>query len=49
MIKILLWITVGMILIHYGILQSIFNFFVTSDAIDLIIEFLEGLKISEEK
>ena len=49
MIRAILWIIVGMLLYHYGIVSSVVNFFITSDAIDLIIEFLEGLKTVEEK
>jgi hypothetical protein len=48
MIRAILWIIVGMLLYHYGIVSSVVNFFITSDAIDLIIEFLEGLKIVEK-
>jgi hypothetical protein len=48
MIKIILWIMVGIFLYHYGVVTSVVNYFVTSDLIDLIIEFLEGLRISEE-
>jgi len=49
MIRAILWIIVGMLLYHYGIVSSVVNFFITSDAIDLIIEFLEGLRPIEEK
>lgn len=49
MIRAILWIVVGMLLYHYGIVSSVVNFFITSDAIDLIIEFLEGLRPIEEK
>ena len=49
MIRAILWIIVGMFLYHYGIVSSVINFFITSDAIDLIIEFLEGLRPIEEK
>ena len=49
MIRAILWIIVGMLLYHYGIVSSVVNFFITSDAIDLIIEFLEGLRTSEEQ
>ena len=48
MIRAILWIIVGMFLYHYGIVSSVVNFFITSDAIDLIIEFLEGLKTVEK-
>tara|TARA_B100001059_G_C17764509_1_gene544794 strand:- start:263 stop:412 length:150 start_codon:yes stop_codon:yes gene_type:complete len=48
MIKIILWIMVGILLYHYGVVTSVVNYFVTSDLIDLIIQFLEGLRISEE-
>ena len=48
MIKAVFWILVGMLLYHYGIVSSVVNFFITSDAIDLIIEFLEGLKTVEK-
>ena len=48
MIRAILWIIVGMLLYHYGIVSSVVNFFITSDAIDLIIEFLEGLKTVEK-
>ena len=48
MIKTLFWITVGILLYHFGIVTAIFNYFVNPDAIDLIIEFLEGLKTIEE-
>lgn len=49
MIRAILWIVVGMLLYHYGIVSSVVNFFITSDVIDLIIEFLEGLRPIEEK
>jgi|TARA_B110000263_G_C14942489_1_gene344324 hypothetical protein len=49
MIKALLWILVGILLYHYGVVSSVVNYFVTSDVIDLIIEFLEGLRTSEEQ
>ena len=49
MIKVMFWILVGILLYHYGIVSSVNNYFVSSDAIDLIIEFLEGLKTVEEK
>ena len=49
MIKAVFWILVGILLYHYGIISSVINYFITSDAIDLIIEFLEGLKTVEEK
>ena len=49
MIKAMFWILVGILLCHYGIVSSVINYFITSDAIDLIIEFLEGLKTVEEK
>ena len=49
MIKVMFWILVGILLYHYGIVSSVINYFVTSDAIDLIIEFLEGLRPIEEK
>ena len=48
MIKILLWVTLGFLICHYGVLSSIGNYIVTSDIIDLIIGFLEGFKTSEE-
>jgi len=48
MIKAVLWILVGILLCHYGVVISVINYFVTSDAIDLIIEFLEGLKTVEK-
>tara|TARA_Y100000741_G_scaffold36144_1_gene25379 strand:- start:396 stop:545 length:150 start_codon:yes stop_codon:yes gene_type:complete len=48
MIKTLFWITVGILLYHFGIITAMVNYFVSSDAIDLIIEFLEGLKTIEE-
>ena len=48
MIEIILWIMVGILLYHYGVVTSVVNYFVTSDLIDLIIQFLEGLRISEE-
>jgi len=49
MIRAILWITVGVLLYHYGIVSSVVNYFLTSDAIDLIIDFLEGLRKVEEK
>jgi len=49
MIRAIIWITVGMLLYHSGIFSWIINYFITSDAIDLIIEFLEGLRKVEEK
>ena len=48
MIKTLFWITVGILLYHFGVVTAISNYFVNSDAIDLIIEFLEGLKTVEK-
>ena len=48
MIKVILWITLGYLICYYGVLNSIGNYIVTSDIIDLIIGFLEGFKTSEE-
>ena len=48
MIKILLWISFGIILYHSGIITAIANFIITSDLIDILIGFLEGLKESEK-
>jgi len=44
MIKIILWITFGIMLYHFGVITTITNFIITSDLIDLLIEFLEGIK-----
>ena len=46
MIKILLWITVGVILAN--VYPHMVEYFANSDILDLIIEMLEGLKTSEE-
>ena len=48
MIKILLWISFGIVLYHSVIITSIANFIITSDLIDILIGFLEGLKPSEK-
>ena len=48
MIKILLWISFGIVLYHSGIITAIANFIITSDLIDILIGFLEGLKPSEK-
>ena len=46
MIKIIFWITVGVILAN--VYPSMVEYFVSSDAPDLLIEYLEDLKSSEE-
>ena len=46
MIKAIFWIIVGVILAN--IYPSIIDYFTNSDAPELIIEYLEGLKSSEE-
>jgi len=48
MIKTIFWIMVGILLYHFGIVTSVVNYFINSDAIDLIINFLEGLRTIEE-
>lgn len=46
MIRIIFWITIGVILAN--VYPSMVEYFVSSDAPDLLIEMLEGLKTSEE-
>ena len=46
MIKVIFWITVGVILAN--VYPSMVEYFVSSDAPDLLIEYLEDLKSSEE-
>tara|TARA_B110000977_G_C10840919_1_gene401950 strand:- start:409 stop:558 length:150 start_codon:yes stop_codon:yes gene_type:complete len=48
MIKPILWIAFGIMLYHFGVITAMVNFIVTSDLIDITIEFLEGLKPSEK-
>ena len=46
MIKIIFWITIGVILAN--VYPSMVEYFVSSDAPDLLIEYLKDLKSSEE-
>ena len=48
MIKTILWITFGIMLYHFGVITAIMDFIITSDLIDMMIEFLEGLRESEK-
>ena len=46
MIKVIFWITVGVIFAN--VYPQMVEYFANSDAPDLLIEYLEGLKTSEE-
>jgi hypothetical protein len=46
MIKVIFWITIGVILAN--VYPSMVDYFAGSDIIDLLIEYLEGLKTSEK-
>tara|TARA_Y100000361_G_scaffold147784_1_gene159777 strand:- start:4090 stop:4236 length:147 start_codon:yes stop_codon:yes gene_type:complete len=46
MIKIIFWITIGVVLAN--VYPTMVEYFAGSDIIDLLIEYLEGLKSSEK-